>query len=137
MKKVLYILCALALTAGVVDAQRARSAAGSVAAADAADSLYRAGKAAINDRDYRRASSLFKQLVDKYPSSGRAGDALYWRAWSLYQLGNTNRNKPDLEEALAALDRYNSNYAKNGTMASDATELRAQIRTAQAKLGDP
>jgi len=136
MKKVLYVLCALALTTGVVDAQRTRAASGSVAVEDAADSLYRAGRAALNDRDYRRASSLFKQLVDKYPSSARAGDALYWRAWALYQLGNSNRSKPELEEALTALDRYNSNYAKNGTMASDATELRAQIRTAQAKLGD-
>jgi HEAT repeat protein len=136
MKKVLYVLCALALTTGVVDAQRARAASGSVAVEDAADSLYRAGRAALNDRDYRRASSLFKQLVDKYPSSARAGDALYWRAWALYQLGNTNRSKPELDDALAALDRYNSNYAKNGTMASDVTELRGQIRTAQAKLGD-
>src|SRR5204863_1402193 len=103
---------------------------------DAADSLYRAGKSAINDRDYRRASSLFKQLVDKYPSSGRAGDALYWRAWSLYQLGNSNRNKADLEEAFASLDRYNSTYGKSGTMVSDANELRGQIRAAQANLGD-
>jgi HEAT repeat protein len=140
MKNVLYVLCSLALLGGAAGAQQARvaRAVGVVAlpVEDAADSLYRAGRAALNDRDYRRASSLFKQLVDKYPKSARAGDALYWRAWALYQLGNTNRNKPDLEEALASLERYTNNYGKDAPMANDATELRAQIRTSQAKLGD-
>jgi HEAT repeat protein len=140
MKNVLYVLCSLALLGGAAGAQRARvaHAAGVVAlpVEDAADSLYRAGRAALSDRDYRRASSLFKQLVDKYPKSERVGDALYWRAWALYQLGNTNRSKPDLEEALASLDHYTSSYGKNAAMANDANDLRAQIRATQAKLGD-
>jgi HEAT repeat protein len=140
MKKVLYALCAFVLIGRGMEAQRARvaRAAGVIAmpVEDAADSIYRAGRAALNDRDYRRASSLFKQVVDKYPSSARAGDALYWRAWALYQLGNTNRSKPDLEEALATLDRYTANYGKNAAMASDATDLHGQIRSAQARLGD-
>ncbi|MGE5100480.1 MAG: HEAT repeat domain-containing protein [Deltaproteobacteria bacterium] len=140
MKKVLYVTCALALLGATAGAQRARSehSAGGVATSveDAADSLYLAGRAALNDRDYRRASSLFKQVVDKYPSSSRAGDALYWRGWALFQLGNANRNRSDLDEALASLDRYTSKYGNRAAMASDATDLRAQIRAAQAKLGD-
>lgn len=141
MKKVLYVTCILALIGGTAGAQRtrtARTAGGNVAtsAMDAADSLYLAGRAALNDRDYRRASSLFKQVIDKYPSSSRVGDALYWRAWALYQLGNANRDRSDLDEALASLDRYNRSYGKNAAMASDATNLRAQIRAVQAKLGD-
>ena len=140
MKNVLHVLCSVALLGGAAGAQRARVAhsAGVVALPleDAADSLYRAGRTALNDRDYRRASSLFKQLVDKYPKSERVGDALYWRAWALYQLGNTNRTKPDLEEALASLDRYTSSYGRNGAMANDANDLRVQIRAAQARLGD-
>lgn len=140
MKKVLYVTCLIALVGGAAAAQRARAAgaAGIVAlpVEDAADSLYLAARAALNDRDYRRASSLFKQVVDKYPKSSRVGDSLYWRAWALYQLGNSNRNKPDLDDALASLDRYNANYGKNAAMASDATDLRVQIRAAQARLGD-
>ncbi len=140
MKKVLYAISVLALIGSAAGAQRARasSAAGVVTtrAEDAADSLYRAGRAALDDRDYRRASALFKQLFDKYPSSSHAGDALYWRAWALYQLGNTNRSKSDLDEALTSLDRYVANYGKNAPMANDATDLRTQIRTAQARLGD-
>jgi HEAT repeat protein len=141
MKKVLYVIPALALLAGIAGAQRSSRAAYASdrvtqAVEDTADSLYRAGRAALNDHDYRRASSLFKQVADKYPKSSRAGDALYWRAWALYQLGNSNRNKSDLDDALAALDRYDTNYGKDGSMASDATDLHAQIRAAQARLGD-
>jgi HEAT repeat protein len=103
---------------------------------DPADSLYRLARKAINDRDYRRAASLFKQIVDKYPSSDRAGDALYWRAWSLYHAGADARTKSDLDEALASLDQYSRTYGKNGQLASDAADLRGQIRAAQASLGD-
>jgi HEAT repeat protein len=98
--------------------------------------LYRVGHAALNDRDYRRASSLFKQVVDKYPSSDHAGDALYWRAWSLFQLGKSNGTKADLDEALASVERFNKNYGKSARMANDATELHGQIRAAQARLGN-
>jgi HEAT repeat protein len=140
MKKVLYVTCMIALVGGASAAQRSRAggAAGilAVPAEDAADSLYLAARAALNDRDYRRASSLFKQVVDKYPKSSRAGDSLYWRAWALYQLGNSNRSRSDLDDALASLDRYSANYGKNAAMASDATDLHAQIRSAQARLGD-
>jgi HEAT repeat protein len=140
MKKVLYITCMITLVGGAAAAQRSRTggAAGilAVPAEDAADSLYLAARAALNDRDYRRASSLFKQVVDKYPKSSRVGDSLYWRAWALYQLGNSTRSKPDLDDALASVDRYTSNYGKNAPMAGDATDLRAQIRSAQARLGD-
>lgn len=141
MKKILYLTCALALVVGgMAGAQRphvARSA-GVVAvpAEDPADSLYRVAHAALNDRDYRKASSIFKQVVDKYPSSDHAGDALYWRAWSLFQLGKSNGTKADLDEALASVERFNTNYGKSARMANDATELHGQIRAAQARLGN-
>jgi len=140
MKKILCITSALVLVAGSADAQRPRVArsAGVVAipTEDPADSLYRAAHTALNNRDYRKATSLFKQVVDRYPSSEHAGDALYWQAWTLYQLGNGNRTKADLDEALAAVERFNKNYGKNARMANDATALYAQIRSAQARLGD-
>jgi tetratricopeptide (TPR) repeat protein len=152
MKKILYVTCVLVMIGGAAEAQRAHvlvganvsrmsiasRSAGMLAseAADPADSLYRAARAALNDRDYRKASSLFKQVVDKYPSSEHAGDALYWRAWSLYQLGRGNGTKADLDEALASVERFNSKYGKNTRMANDATQLYAQIRSEQARLGD-
>jgi HEAT repeat protein len=134
MKKILCMMFCLASAGGTISAQQSRGTA--ARAGDPADSLYRAGRAAIDDGDYRRAATMLKQLVDRYGSSDRAGDALYWRGWSLYQLGSTTRSKADLDAALAAVDRYNSSYGKNAPMASDATELYSRIRTAQAKLGD-
>jgi HEAT repeat protein len=135
MKKILCIMVGLAAASAAMPAQESRG--GSAARAPGpADSLYRAGRAAIDAGDYRRAATALKQLIDRYGSSDRAGDALYWRAWSLYQLGSSNRNKTDLDAALAAIDRYNANYGKNGQMAGDATDLHARIRAAQARLGD-
>lgn len=103
---------------------------------DPADSMYRVARQLITSREYRKAERLLKQLVDQYPSAKPAGDALYWRAWSLFQLGRDGRNLSDLDEARATLDRYNKNYGKGEKAANDATELYANIRSAQASLGD-
>jgi HEAT repeat protein len=105
-------------------------------AVDPADSLYRSGRAALTDGDYKRAASIFKQVTEKFPRSELAGDAMYWRAWALYKFGSNNRTKPDLDDAMTALDRYTTAYSKNSKMASDATDLRVRIRSAQAALGD-
>ena len=158
MKRILLVFFGLALTgpvtvAGVARAQSAqlarsqsnartivRHAAGVVSVPaslrDPADSLYRLARNAINDRDYRRAAALCNRIVDEYPSSPRVGDALYWRAWSLYHAGVESRTRGDLDDALATLDRYTQKYGKNGAMTSDVTDLRGQIRAAQARFGD-
>src|SRR5580765_5609477 len=92
------LVCAAAASSGQAQmarsakptrANRVASAAGVVAlpAEEPGDSLFRAGREAMTDGDYRKAASLFKQVVDKYPSAKSAGDALYWRAWSLQKLG--------------------------------------------------
>ena len=44
---------------------------------DPADSLYRAARSALQDRNYRRAADLFAQLTAKHPKSSYAGDA-FW-----------------------------------------------------------
>lgn len=140
MKKILTILCGLTLLSGAAHAQRTRgpNASGSgsaraVAAEDPGDSLYRLGRQAVTDNDYRRAATLFKQVVDRYPSSQSVGEALYWRAWSLYHLGLDRRSKSDLDEALASVQKQRTSYPK---AASDGDDLAARIRTAQANLGD-
>lgn len=140
MKTILAVFCGMALMAGPAPAQRAHSPnASSVApiragaAEDPADSIFRLGRQAVTDNDYRKASTLFKQVIDRYPSSASVGPSLYWRAWSLYQLGVSRRNKSDLDEALASVQKQRTSYPK----AADPTDdLLARIRSAQANLGD-
>ena len=102
----------------------------------ASDSLFRAARAMLDSREYRRAAGAFASLADRYSSTSRAGDALYWQAWALYQLGRDNGSKTDLAKAQDVLSQFNQNYGKNTQMANDATDLYSQIRAAQAKLGD-
>ncbi len=146
MTKLLFLTIApVMLAAAGATTSRAMSAPAPIAAvsrtvlaspADSADSLYRAGQAALSDRDYRRAAALFKQVVDKYPKSDRAGDSLYWRSYALYMAGNDARNKSDLDAALSGLQTYQRTYAQSGSMGGDAADLAGRIRAAQARLGD-
>jgi HEAT repeat protein len=99
---------------------------------DPADSLYRLGRTALTDGDFRRAATLFQQVIDRYPDSEFAPDALYYRAYALYKSGNSN----DLKSAVLALDRQATRYPKAGTL-SDAKLLRASILSEQAKRGNP
>ncbi len=138
MKKILIGLCVLAANVSVAGAAIGHlPAAPTIAASaeDAADSLYRLGRQAINDDDYEKAVSIFRQVVEKYPKSSSAGDALYWRAWAAYQLGRDRHNKDYFVSALDAIDQLQQNYPK-ATSIADARELRTRIRSAQASLGN-
>jgi HEAT repeat protein len=134
MRKTLMVVFSIATLAAVGGAQPARPSGGTRDTA-ASDSLFRSARALLDDRQYRRAARAFASLAEIYPTTARAGDALYWQAWGLYQLGKDNGSKTDLGQALDVLSQYNLNY-KNAQMANDATELSAQIRALQAKLGD-
>jgi tetratricopeptide (TPR) repeat protein len=142
MQKIRMIALALVAAAGFgahADAQERpfRRSAGVIAipAEDPADSLFRVARQAMNNGDYRRAANLLKQVTDKYPNAKPASDALYWRAWSLHRLGADNRSSRDLDDAMDALDRLESDYPKAATIA-DARGLRATIRSTQASLGN-
>jgi HEAT repeat protein len=100
--------------------------------ADPADSLYRLARAAMTDGDFRKAATLFQQVIDRYPDSEFAPDALYYKAYALYKTGSSS----DLKTAILALDRQATRYPKAGTL-SDAKQLRASIMSEQAKRGDP
>src|SRR5437763_16767728 len=50
--------------------------------AEPADSIYRLAQAALNENDYRRAAQLFQTVVDRYPDSDFAMEALYWKAYA-------------------------------------------------------
>jgi tetratricopeptide (TPR) repeat protein len=98
---------------------------------DPADSLYRAARRAMADENYRRAARLFLTIVEQYPQSDYAGDALYWRAYSLYQLGN----RGDLRDALTSLDEQARDYPRADTR-DDARALRTRIEAQLARNGD-
>jgi HEAT repeat protein len=98
---------------------------------DPADSLYRAGREAINRGDFRRAAAIFADIDGRYPRSDYAPDALYWRAFALYKVGRDD----DLREALRSLDKQKSKYPKAKTI-GDAGELAVRIRGQLAQQGD-
>ena len=100
-------------------------------AMDAADSLYRLGRAALTDGDFRKAATLFQLVADRYPDSEFAPDALYYRAYALFRGGSMR----ELDEAVRTLDRQATRYPRAGTL-KDASQLRASIRSEQAKRGD-
>jgi HEAT repeat protein len=83
------------------------------------------------DEDYGLAARLFLQLVNDYGQSDYAGDALYYRAYSLYQLGG----RRELRDALAALDAQERDYPRASTR-DDARALRTRIQAVQARNGN-
>jgi HEAT repeat protein len=99
---------------------------------DPADSLYRAARAALSGRDYRRAAELFAQLESRYPASASAGDALYWQAFARYRLGG----EQSLRQALGALQAQRARYPKAATK-GDAAALERRIQGELARRGDP
>lgn len=99
---------------------------------DPADSLYRAARAALTGRDYRRAAELFGLITTRYPRSGYAGDAYYWRAFALYRLGGSE----SLRQALAALELQRRRHPRAATR-GDAAALERRIQGELARRGDP
>jgi HEAT repeat protein len=97
----------------------------------AADSLFRAGRNAFNDLENRRAAELYTELLERYPRSALAADALYYRAYALYRIGE----RRDLRAALTDLDRYERSYG-GAPGADDARVLRTRVCGKLASTGD-
>src|ERR1051326_927848 len=95
---------------------------------DPTDSLWRAARQAFNRGDYSSAANLYGDIARRYPSTARAGDALYWAAFALYK-------NDDLSRARSLLVTQQRQYAKAATL-QDAAALFARIQTALAKEGD-
>jgi HEAT repeat protein len=98
---------------------------------DPADSIYRAAREALDRRDYRRAADLFAQVPARYPRSGYAPDAYYWRAFALYRVGGT----PQLRLALQSLDAQRERHPRAATR-GDAQALARRIQGELARQGD-
>ena len=91
---------------------------------DPADSLYRAGREAINRAEYRRAASIFAEISRRFPKSEYAPDAYYWRAFALYKSGRED----DLRDALRALDTQQKSFPKAKTIGRRKDAGRAHQR---------
>jgi HEAT repeat protein len=98
---------------------------------DPADSMYRAGRDALNGRDYARAADLFGQIPTRFPRSGYVADSFYWRAFSLYRLGGSSQ----LRAGLAALRTQRERVPKAATR-GDAAALERRIQGELARQGD-
>lgn len=98
---------------------------------DPADSLYKAGRSALNESRFRDAATAFRRIRERYPRSGYTPDALYWEAFALHRLGG----RQSLRSALAALDMQRSRYPQAATR-GDGDALRARVNAALAQAGD-
>ena len=81
---------------------------------DTADTLWRRGRIAISEESWQEAADAFRDIVDRYPRSAYAGDALYWEAFALQRMGRQS----DLRRAVSALEQQKSEYATAQTYAS-------------------
>lgn len=96
-----------------------------------ADSLYRAGQAALNRSEYQKAVDTYRELRRRYPRSPRIGDALYWEAFALYRLGGSS----NLRVARERLKTQAKDFPSAGTI-SDAGSLRVRVERDLARTGD-
>lgn len=102
-------------------------------AADVADSLWRAGRNAISEEDWRRAEKLFARIHDDYPKSTYAADSYYWEAFALSRRGGTE----NIRDAVKVLEKQISRFSdassvKNG----DSKSLLTRLQGTLARGGD-
>ena len=96
-----------------------------------ADSLYRAGQAALNRGEYQKAVDTYRALRRRFPRSPRIGDALYWEAFALYRLGG----QTNLRVARERLKTQENDFPAAPTR-RDAGSLRVRVERDLARVGD-
>jgi len=95
-----------------------------------ADSLYQAGRRALNRNRYQDAITAFGQVISRYPRSARAPEAMYWSAYALYRTGDTK----NLQTAVSQLARLRENNPD--ATVRDVESLAARIDGELARRGD-
>jgi TolA-binding protein len=100
-------------------------------AQESPDSLWAAGRAALNRGGFTQAATTFNTLWRRYPRSTYAGDALYWEAFARKRMGSTT----NLRTALDRLTRQERDY-KDASTRSQAAVLATEIRGELAQRGD-
>ena len=103
------------------------------APADSADSLWRQGRNAISDEDWRLAQKLFAQIHDRYPKSAYAADSYYWEAFALARRGGFG----NIRDAVSLLERQMERFANASSVKSgDSKSLLTRLQGALARGGD-
>ena len=98
---------------------------------DPADSLYRAGRQALNRNQYTRAAELFQAIQKRYPRSTYTADSYYWQAFALYRAGSDD----GLRAARTALRTQATRFPKAATR-HDAEVLLRRVQSQLAQRGD-
>ncbi len=100
---------------------------------DTADTLWRRGRIAISDESWEDAAETFRDLVNRFPKSAYAGDALYWEAFALQRTGRTSA----LRRAATALERQRDEYPASATYTSgESAALLTRVKGRLARSGD-
>ncbi|MBX3133831.1 MAG: HEAT repeat domain-containing protein [Gemmatimonadaceae bacterium] len=107
--------------------------AASWAPADTADSLWRQGRIAIADERWRDAARSFERLVERYPNSAYAGDALYWQAFALQRSGGNT----EIRRAVEVLELQHEKHEQSATYVSgESSALLRRLQGRLARSGD-
>lgn len=103
------------------------------APADSADSLWRQGRNAISDEDWRLAQKLFARIHDDYPKSAYAADSYYWEAFALSRRGGTD----NVRDAVSLLERQQERFANAASVKNgDSRSLLVRLQGTLARNGD-
>jgi HEAT repeat protein len=95
---------------------------------DPAVGIYRNARNELNNGNYKRAASLFEQIIARHPRSTYAPDAYYWGAFALNRAGENDR----AEQLLVQQKQRHPRAATAG----DAAALLTRIRGQKAQAGD-
>lgn len=95
---------------------------------DPADSVYRAARRALDDKEYATAARLFDSILSRYPRSDYAPDALYWKGFALYRNG-------DFDGAAEALEAQAQRFPRAATR-NDGASLLIAVKGELARRGD-
>jgi HEAT repeat protein len=133
----LILVAAVALMGATTGAHAGRTARSEVprgwAPADSADSLWRAGRNAISDEDWRVAQRLFARIHDNFPKSAYTADSYYWEAFALSRRGSSD----NIREAVSLLEQQQEKFAGASTVKNgDAKSLLTRLQGALARGGD-
>ncbi|MGH7654781.1 MAG: HEAT repeat domain-containing protein [Gemmatimonadaceae bacterium] len=103
------------------------------APADSADSLWRQGRNAISDENWKLAEKLFSRIHEDYPKSAYAADSYYWEAFALSRRGGTD----NVKDAVSLLTRQQDRFASAASVKNgDSKSLLVRLQGTLARNGD-
>ena len=137
-KLILFAAMTAAVTLGAVNtAPAAHRTSGGVPAgwapADCGDSLWRDGRDAISDEEWRHAAQDFARIIERCPKSTYVADSHYWQAFALGRQGGSENVRTAVSLLQKEIEKFASAASvKNG----DAKSLMTRLQGARARGGD-